>query len=977
MRQTLAIARKELDGYFSSLMALIFVGVFLAVTLFTFFWVADFWARELTDVRPLFRWMPLLMIFLVAALTMRQWSEEQQTGTLEILLTMPVRLVQLVLGKFLAVLGLVMVALALTFFLPITISTLGDLDWGPVVGGYLAAILMAAAYIAIGLFISSRTDNQIVALIVTVLVAGALHLIGTASVTDLFDSDTGELLRNLSTSGRFQSIERGVIDLHDLLYYASLTGSFLGLNVLSLVMRRWGQGASTRGLRLNNGLTTVLGIVNILALNIWLYPVNVGRFDLTEDRLYTLSPATKDILNQLQEPLLVRGYFSEHNHPLLEPLIPQIKDMLEEYDVAANDKLTVEFLDPVDDPDREAEANQTYGISPVPLQVTERSGQSILNIYFHILIRYGDQNEVLTFDDLIAVDRYGNDIEVRLRNLEYDLTSAIKRAVEGFQSVDSVLAALDAPAQLVLYYTPDTLPESLADTPATIEKVASDLQDSANGKLIFDMVNVDASDSGVTRQSLYDQYQIQPIASGFFSSQTYLLHTVLIAGNRLQVIYPSGDLSEANIRANIETALQRAAPGFLKVVGIWTPPANTGQTDMFGQPQSSLQQFQTLQQTLRDSYEVQAVDLSTGQVPANVDVMLVIAPQGMADREQYAIDQYLMRGGSVFMAISPYQLAQNPMDGNLILEPVEGNLLDMLASYGITVEEGLVLDPQNEPFPVPVQRNVGNMVVTEYQALNYPPFVDIRADGMERKNTSLSDLSAITLNWPSPITVDAALNAERDVTYLLKSSPDSWHTTSASIQPQQDLYGEQGFPVVQPQQRYPLAVAVQGSFESYFKDKEIPVATTDPTTAQDPAAAQATDQLLSLGKLERSPEASRLVVVGSAEFLGDIVFQISQSFSGDRYLNNLQLVQNTIDWFGEDTALASIRAKGGGVRLLEPIDESEQTRWEIINYALALVSLSVLGVIWRLGKRAERPMQLVLVAEDLPDPTDSAAAEAA
>src|SRR5690606_7671201 len=119
---------------------------------FTFFWVADFWARELAAVRPLFRWMPLLMIFLVAALTMRQWSEEQQTGTLEILLTMPVRLVQLVLGKFLAVLGLVVVALALTIFLPITISTLGDMDLGPVIGGYLAAILMAAAYVAIGLF---------------------------------------------------------------------------------------------------------------------------------------------------------------------------------------------------------------------------------------------------------------------------------------------------------------------------------------------------------------------------------------------------------------------------------------------------------------------------------------------------------------------------------------------------------------------------------------------------------------------------------------------------------------------------------------------------------------------------------------------------------------------------------------------------------------------------------------------------------
>ena len=170
MKQTLSITRKELAGYFGSPMALIFVGAFLAVTLFAFFWVDTFFARGIADVRPLFRWMPVLMIFLVAALTMRQWSEEQRAGTLEVLLTLPVSKVQLVLGKFLAVMALVALALALTLFLPITVSLLGNLDWGPVIGGYLAALLMAAAYAAIGLFVSSRTDNQIVALILTVLV---------------------------------------------------------------------------------------------------------------------------------------------------------------------------------------------------------------------------------------------------------------------------------------------------------------------------------------------------------------------------------------------------------------------------------------------------------------------------------------------------------------------------------------------------------------------------------------------------------------------------------------------------------------------------------------------------------------------------------------------------------------------------------------------------------------------------------------
>ena len=132
MKQISSIIRKELDSYFGSPMAIIFLGTFLVVTLFTFFWVDTFFARGVADVRPLFRWMPILLIFLVSTLTMRQWSEEQRSGTLEILLTLPVRAYQLVVGKFLAVLILVIIALILTLPLPIMVFMLGNLDWGPI-----------------------------------------------------------------------------------------------------------------------------------------------------------------------------------------------------------------------------------------------------------------------------------------------------------------------------------------------------------------------------------------------------------------------------------------------------------------------------------------------------------------------------------------------------------------------------------------------------------------------------------------------------------------------------------------------------------------------------------------------------------------------------------------------------------------------------------------------------------------------------
>ncbi|MBC7256222.1 MAG: Gldg family protein, partial [Chloroflexi bacterium] len=438
MKQILAITRKELEGYFGSPMALIFVGAYLAVTLFVFFWMEAFFARGVADVRPLFRWTPLLMIFLVAALTMRQWSEEARSGTLELLLTLPVSPVHLVLGKFLAVMAQVAVALALTLFLPITVSLLGNLDWGPVFGGYLAALLLAAAYTAVGLFVSSRTDNQIVSLIGTALLCGALYLVGSEGVVGALGGGLGNLLRAIGTGSRFASIERGVVDVRDLVYYLSLAALFLSLNSLSLESARWGRGEASRPQHRAHQVASGLLAANLILMNVWLYPLRGLRVDLTAQRQYSLSRATRDLLKDLREPLLIRGYFSEKTHPLLAPLVSNIRDMLEEYRVAGGGKVQVEILDPATDPEKENEANQVYGIRPTPFQVTGRYETAIVNAYFDILIRYGDQSATLGFRDLIEVkERPDGTVDVGLRNLEYDLTSAIKKTVYGFQSVDT------------------------------------------------------------------------------------------------------------------------------------------------------------------------------------------------------------------------------------------------------------------------------------------------------------------------------------------------------------------------------------------------------------------------------------------------------------------------------------------------------------------------------------------------------------
>jgi len=951
MRQVLAITKKEIEGYFGSPMALIFVGVFLAATLFVFFWWEPFFARGIADVRPLFSAMPLLLILLVSALTMRQWSEEQRSGTLEVLLTLPVGALRLVVAKFLAVMALVALALALTLTLPLTVSLLGNLDWGPVLGGYLAALLLAAAYTAIGLFASSLTDNQIVALLLTMLMCGLFLLVGTSLVTGFTGEAVGEVLRAVGSGSRFESIQRGVIDLRDLIYYLALTGIFLTLNVLSLEAKRWSRGAQALPQRRALLLTSLLVVVNLIVVNVWLYPLRGLRVDITAQHEYSLSRATRDLLATLEEPLLIRGYFSERTHPLLAPLVPRVRDMLREYQIAGGDMVQLEIVDPADEPELEAEAYRSYGISPTPFQVAGRYETSIINAYFDILIRYGDQSVVLNFRDLIAID-YGRDsVNVRLRNLEYDLTRAIRKVVYGFQSVGSMLAALDEPARLTVFVTPDTLPDWLADAPATIESVAADIA-RQSPRFTYEIINLDAPDSRLSRQDMLDGYRIKPYAVSLFSDQTYYLHLLLQVGDQAQWVYPSGELTEADIRAAIEAAIKRLSPAFLEVVGLWTPPATPTQ-DMFGQMQQPISSWQQVTEALRQEYEVRTVDLSSGHVPTEIDVLVLVAPQRMTDVERYAVDQYLMRGGSVVVAAGSYGINVDPYTGSLMLPPLEDGLHDLLASYGITVERALVLDPQNAPFPVTVNRNLGSgIVVQEIQAVDYPYFVDIRSDGMDTQNSIVSNLAAVTLNWASPITIDEEANAGRQVDVLLRSSPDSWViTTTTMVEPNYNLYPEIGFPIGDERQSYVLAVAVRGVFESAFRDQPSPLG----EGTLEEGEGTPTPALI-----ETSPETARLVVIGSAEFVDDAVLELASALSSSRDVNPaLKLMQNAVAWSTEDLDLLAIRARGTQSRVLAPLSEGAQRFWEVLNYVLALLALVVIGVVWSLRRRSEQPMELV------------------
>lgn len=946
MKQILAITRKELNSYFNSLLAVIFLGTYLAAIAIIFFTVEGFFARGIADIRPLFSWIPVLMIFLIAALTMRQWSEEQRSGTLEILLSLPTSHVQLVLGKFLAVMSMIGIALLLTLPFPIMVSLLGNLDWGPVIGGYLASILIASAYASIGLFISSRTDNQIVALILAVITGGAFYLIGSSFFTSFFPSSLVEILRAIGTGSRFESIQRGVIDVRDLVYYGSLSTFFIVLNVLSIDGLRWSQQATEY--RFTTLRTTALICLNLIAINIWIYPLYGLRLDLTSQKEFTISQTTRDLTSTLPEQLLIRAYLSEKTHPLLSPLIPQISDMLKEYEIASRGMIIAEVVDPIDDPEIETEANQTYGIQPTPFQIAGRNESSIVNAYFDILVRYGDQSIVIGLEDLIEVQQTATGVNVSLKNLEYNLTSAVKKTVYGFQSIDSILAEIEEPVKLTLLLSQNLLPENENEIVVLINQIAIQIQDESNGKFIFEIVDPDAEGSSISRQQLIEELGIEPYPVALFSQDSYFFHLLLQNGDQAQIIYPPTEANEADIRLAIESALKRTSSGFLKVVGIWTPPTTT--QDIYGQTQQAISSYQFALEQLNSDYQLQYVDLSTGRIPDNFDAVVIIAPQNLGEMEQYAIDQFLMRGGAVILSISPYKLDADYINGYLTLTPIETGLIEMLNFYGIFVQNQLVMDTQNAAFPVAVNRNVGQVQVQEIQAVAYPYFVDVRPDMMAGENLIVSGLPAISMNWVSPVQVEKEQAEQRETTVLLSSSNDAWTSTNTNIQPDFELYPELGFEIGETHSSYPLAISMKGTFESFFKDKPVPVVTNaDGTENTNPGFTT----------INQSSPNSRLVVFGSAGFIDDFPLQLSSRLTRDYVVNNLRLLQNAVDWSVEDTDLLSIRSRGSSTRVLIPLDSKQQTFWEISIYVVEAILLFGLYGYWQIRIRKNKSISIL------------------
>ena len=922
------VTRKEFRGFFSTPAAYLFIGAFLTLILFIFFWLETFFARNIADVRPLFEWLPLLLIFLVAALTMRSWAEERLAGTLESLLTAPVRPIELVLGKFFASLLLVSIALLLTLPLPVTVGLLGPLEWGPVIGGYVATVFLAAAYVAIGLYMSVRTDNSIVALILTSVVCGLFYLIGAQTITTLFGHNVGSWLALLGTGTRFESISRGVLDLRDLYYYCSIVGVFLTLNVFSLEQIRWAGNPVSRRHR---QWAWVAGLIaaNFIAGNLWLGSITHARIDMTHGNLYSLSQSTRQQLTQLREPLLIRGYFSAKTHPLLAPLVPRLKDLLEEYAVASGGRARVEVVDPTRDRAAEEEAASRYGVRPVPFQTADRYQAAVVSSYFDLVIAYGDQYERLGFQDLIEVKAYSeDDLDVVLKDPEYAITRAIRKVTGAYQAGGNIFDNLTRPVTFKGYVSSDKrLPKALRDLRADLEVLLKELGKEAGERLTVRFVDPD-TEGGQLAEELKQKYGFRPQILSPLDPRPFWFYMVLEAdGEFVQVPLPT-TLSKDELKRAVETALQRLTPGVLKTV-VMVKPQLTG-------PGS--QRFTELEKTLGENVRLKEADLKNGRVPADADLLLVLAPDQLDEKQRFAIDQFLMQGGSVIITTSPFDVH---ITGTLTATKKTSGLQEWLTHHGITIEETMVLDPQNAALPVPVERQLGGITVREIHMLPYPHFPDLRKEELSPNSPITASLGQLTLNWASPVTVDAAKNSGRTVTELVRSSTKSWTSDSLNVLPDYRAHPDTGFPVDDEQVESLMAVAIEGRFDSFYQEKESPL-----TQKGDNAGSDKETPPQATGIIKHSPDSARLIVVSSNTFASDMANELVSQGLSTRYTKPLAFIQNAVDWSLEDQSLLALRGRTQLARTLDPLPDGRQQLWESANYGLALIGLLMVWI-WR------------------------------
>lgn len=427
MKNTFNIFRREFKSYFDSPVAYVFLAAFLALAGFLTWTVAAFYERRSADLEPFFFWHPWIYLLLVPAATMGLWADERRNGTAELLLTLPVTPLEALAGKFAAAWAFMALALALTFPVAASAGYLGSPDWGAVACAYLGSLLLAGAASAIGLFASTLSRSATVGFVVSLAMVFALLIIGFTPVVGALaawgvPAAITDAIASLSLLSHYESMQRGVIDLADVIYYAGTIAFFT-----------WAARITVNGRRGAGGGAAALVAIAAVAMAACALSTRLHlRADLTSERLYTLTDGSRAVVAKLDKDVVFKFFFSSSSPDMpmeLKTYSKEVRNLLDEYVRAAGGRITLEQYDPTPDSDAEEWA-QKFGIEP---QTANPFGAGV---YFGIAAACGDETQTIAA------------LSPRMKpSLEYDLTRLVTRVAWPEKPVVGMIAPVPGAMQ--------------------------------------------------------------------------------------------------------------------------------------------------------------------------------------------------------------------------------------------------------------------------------------------------------------------------------------------------------------------------------------------------------------------------------------------------------------------------------------------------------------------------------------------------
>ncbi|MDE2783246.1 MAG: Gldg family protein [Gemmatimonadota bacterium] len=426
-RQLLLVARRELRGFFDQPTAYVLAVAFLGLGLYLAF--RSLYAMSVASLRPFFDLMPWLLVVFIPAVAMKSLAEERRSHTLEWLVAQPLSEIEIVLGKFLGNWLFVMIALAGTLPMAIGVLAVSEADPGIMLAQYFGAALLIAQMVAIGVWASSMTRNQITAFILGAFVCFALVLIGTPIVQIGLPPTIAGWAGQLSVISHFENVARGVVDLRDLLYFGSTCGLFLLLAVAALSQERLSHRSDAfRRLRLGTGVIALAVLMlNLLGGNVR------GRLDLTRDDLFTLSDGSREILGELDDVVNLTLFVSDDLPQEIQLILRDVRDLVADLRGASNGMLNTAEVNP-DDGEEEADQASSMGVMPIEFNVLRDDELQVRRGYFGLAVTYADDQEIMP-----VVDR-ADDLEFRLVSAIANMTMTEKPTLafmSGFEAKES------------------------------------------------------------------------------------------------------------------------------------------------------------------------------------------------------------------------------------------------------------------------------------------------------------------------------------------------------------------------------------------------------------------------------------------------------------------------------------------------------------------------------------------------------------